>query len=43
MPVTYSIDPTARLVQLHYDGDPTLTEVTRLLLTILADPPIRTG
>jgi hypothetical protein len=43
MPATYSIDPTARLVRLHYVGVPTLTEATTLLLAILADPQFRTG
>jgi hypothetical protein len=43
MPLTYSIDPTARLVRLHYDGDPTLREATSVLLSVLADSEFRTG
>jgi hypothetical protein len=43
MPVTYSIDPTARLVRLHYDGVPTITEATTVLLSVLADPEFRKG
>jgi hypothetical protein len=43
MPVTYSIDPKAQLVRLHYDGEPTLREATSVLLSILADPKFRKG
>jgi hypothetical protein len=43
MPLTYSIDPTDRLVRLHYDGSPTYREAVVLILAILSDPDFRAG
>jgi hypothetical protein len=43
MPVSYSIDPAARLVRLHYDGSPTYREAVLLILGILSDADFRPG
>jgi hypothetical protein len=43
MPVSYSIDTSARLVRLHYDGSPTYREAVVLIISILSDPDFRPG
>lgn len=43
MPLTYTIDPDARLVTLHYEEHPTIEQWKQAMLRVFADPRYRPG